>query len=107
MNNSFSIRDSNICQDGQAEPADVVKNEKIFNFVHEYANDNIAVVKLFLRDPYYTNIKKDREITFINFIGNTGGLVGLCMGLSAVSLFELFYHFCISILRCCSNKNDN
>ena len=99
-----ALYDSKICEDGKADPADVKSNEKIFNFVHQYADDNIAVVKLFLRDPYYTNIKRDTEITFISFIGNTGGLVGLCMGLSAISLFELFYHFCIAVLRCCTNK---
>lgn len=98
------LYNSKICEDGKADPADVKSNEKIFNFVHQYADDNIAVVKLFLRDPYYTNIKRDTEITLISFIGNTGGLLGLCMGLSAISLFELFYHFCIAILRCCTNK---
>ena len=98
------LYESKICEDGKADPADVKSNEKIFNFVHQYADDNIAVVKLFLRDPYYTNIKRDTEITLISFIGNTGGLLGLCMGLSAISLFELFYHFCIAILRCCTNK---
>ena len=28
----------------------------------------------------------------IAFVANTGGLLGLCMGFSLVSLFEIFYH---------------
>ena len=33
-----------------------------------------------------------QKITVIAFVANTGGLLGLCMGFSLVSLFEIFYH---------------
>jgi hypothetical protein len=57
-----------------------------------YARDNIAVVKLFARDPYYTWFQRDKIMTNISFIGNTGGLIGLCMGFSFVSLVEIVHH---------------
>ena len=98
------LYDSKICENGQALPSELEPYKKTFHFVHQYADNNIAVVKLFLRDPYYTNMKRDAEITLISFLANTGGLLGLCMGLSIVSLFELFYHLCIAVLRCCTNK---
>ena len=46
-----------------------------------YAEENFAVLYIFIKDPYYTLIKKDESMTVISFIGNAGGLVGLCMGL--------------------------
>jgi Amiloride-sensitive sodium channel len=33
-----------------------------------------------------------QKITVIAFVANTGGLLGLCMGFSLVSLFEIIYH---------------
>ena len=34
-------------------------------------------------------IENDEQITIISFIGNSGGLLGLFLGLSFVSLFEV------------------
>ncbi len=31
-------------------------------------------------------------MSMISFVGNAGGLVGLCMGFSFVSFFEILYH---------------
>ena len=68
-------------------------DEKMTTFLNKYASKNIAVLKIYLKEPYYTNIIRDRQITFISFVGNTGGLVGLCLGLSFISIFEGIYHF--------------
>ena len=40
--------------------------------VFTYARDNIVVVKVFARDPYYTLIERDIKMTLISFVGNTG-----------------------------------
>ena len=38
---------------------------------------------------------RDQKIPIIAFVANTGGLLGLCMGFSLVSVFEILYHlFC-------------
>jgi hypothetical protein len=60
-----------------------------------YAEDNFAVLYIFIKDPYYTLIKKDESMTVISFIGNAGGLVGLCMGLRCVqkSTMNIFFQF--------------
>ena len=79
-------------------------DEKITTFLNKYGTDNIAVLKIFIKDPYYTNIIRDRQITFINFVGNTGGLVGLCLGLSFISIFEGIYHFFNFVVKSCSSK---
>ena len=39
-----------------------------------------------------TRIKRDQKIPVIAFVANTGGLLGLCMGFSLVSVFEIVYH---------------
>ena len=71
---------------------DEFDDEKMSKFLNEYARQYFAVLKIFLKDPYYTNIIRDRQITLTNFVGNTGGLVGLCLGLSFISIFEGVYH---------------
>ena len=81
--------DVNKCE-GRLEGFD---DEEINKFLYAYASKNIAVLKIYLKEPYYTNIIRDRQITFISFVGNTGGLVGLCLGLSFISIFEGIYHF--------------
>ena len=69
------------------------KNDtKVMKFYQRYAKENFAKVAIYFRDPYYTKIVRDVKITFTTFICNAGGLVGLCLGLSFISLFELFYH---------------
>ena len=96
-----------MCQYDYPETEDVKNNQKIVNFIHEYSQDNIAVVKLFIRDPYYTNIKRDVAMTTNSFLGNAGGLIGLCMGFSLVSAVEWVYHFfnfIIKICNACSTK---
>ena len=77
------------------------------NFVHKYAMENVAVIKLFVKDPYYTNNKRDKAITITTFIGNAGGLMGLCLGLSFISLFEVVYHFLFACLRTIFSSGSN
>ena len=57
-----------------------------------YAKGNIAYLKIFYIDPYYTKIIKDVNMSYTSFIGNTGGLMSLCIGLSLISIFEIIFH---------------
>lgn len=66
--------------------------EDLYDLVVLYAKENVAVVKVFYKEPYYTSVVKSEEISFNSFIGNTGGLMGLCMGMSFVSVAEFVYH---------------
>ncbi len=83
----------NICTDkGKPILLSVKENKKVSDFLYRYAKDNFLILRVFIRDPYYTLIKQDEHIPQISFIGNVGGLLGLCMGLSFVSIFEIIYH---------------
>ena len=50
------------------------------------------------QDPVVTRIIRDEKIPIISFVANTGGLLGLCMGFSLVSVFEIMFH-CGGALR--------
>ena len=68
--------------------------------VYQYAKDNFVLFNTFIKDPYggvaftkshptefYVSVKKflkDEKITWISYIANAGGLLGLCMGFSLV-----------------------
>jgi hypothetical protein len=78
---------------GKLTPEMVQSNSNISKFIYSYAKNNFAILRVFIKDPYYTRIKCDEQISLISFLGNAGGLFGLCLGLSLVSIFEIFYHF--------------
>ena len=40
-----------------------------------------------MRDPYFTRVITDVKMTSTQFVSNAGGLLGLCMGFSAVSAY--------------------
>ena len=92
-----------ICDDKfTPNAAMITKNSDFENFIFEYSKSNIAVLNIFIKDPFYSKIKRDEQMTTISFIGNAGGLMGLCLGLSMISIFEMFYysvHFLLKALK--------
>ena len=46
------------------------------------------------KDSFATKIVRDEKVPITSFIANVGGLLGLCMGFSLVSVVEMVY-FCI------------
>ena len=103
------IQDSQIllqkCEDPKIKQPieDIKKYPKIVEMLFKYANDNIAILKIYIRDPYYTKIIKAEAISLTSFVSNIGGLASLCLGLSAVSFFEIFYHcfkFALDGIKC-------
>ena len=68
--------------------------------VMEYARRNIAQVTIYIREPFAEEILISEQITPIAFMSDVGGLMGLFMGCSFVSLAEIAYHcfLCIILL---------
>jgi hypothetical protein len=90
------------CSDkGEANVEVIESNPTITNYIIKYAMKNLAVLKIYIKHPYYTLIIRDEQSTLLSFLGNTGGLLGLCMGLSLVSIFEILYHFLNYIFMKC------
>ncbi len=96
-NNTYKICDDK----GKPIFAMTQQNPQLCNFLYDYAKNNFAYLSVIFKDPYYTLIKRDEQLPLISFLGNTGGLLGLCMGLSLVSIFEIFYHFINFLLSKC------
>ena len=57
-----------------------------------YARQNLVDINAVIKDMTVTRILKDEKTSTISFIANTGGLLGLCVGLSSVSIFEIIHH---------------
>ncbi len=90
LNSSTSKK---LCEkDNQPNYTAVQANPKIAQFLYKYAKTNFAILRVFIKDPFYTLIKRDEQISTISFLGNAGGLLSLCMGLSLISIFEILYH---------------
>ena len=91
---------TNLCKDLKVTNLSAIKNStKLSKFLLKYAEQNFILLKYFIKDPYYTLIIRDESISLISYLGNVGGLLSLCMGLSLISIFEIFYHTFIAIFK--------
>ena len=56
------------------------------------------MVTIYIREPFAQKMSILEAISPVSFVSDVGGLVGLFMGCSFVSLLEIFYHaFRVSI----------
>ena len=64
--------------------------------MYQYGRQNLALVHVMVQSPYVTKIKRDVAMSFVTFVANSGGLLGLCIGFRFISAVELLYWiFCI------------
>ena len=70
----------------------------------QYAKENIAKVYIYLREPFVKRIIREEKTTYATLIGTTGGLLGLFMGFSVISMVELFYMICLWIIGRINNS---
>ena len=62
--------------------------------MYDYSRKNIALVNLFIREPFAKEILTSVKTTRLAFVSDLGGLLGLFMGFSFVSIFEILFHAC-------------
>ena len=62
--------------------------------MYQYGRQNLALVHVMVQSPYVTKIKRDIAMSFVTFVANSGGLLGLCIGFSFISAVELLYWIC-------------
>ena len=89
-------------------------------FYNAYEKD-IAVVNIFFggstafgkvtpdkqtyyNSPFSSEFERSQKMTWLDFIANLGGLCGLCLGISFVSVVELAYWFIIRLSENCLKK---
>ncbi len=61
-----------------------------------YAGENLVGLDIFIQDPYVQRYLRREKITVISLIGNIGGLLGLFVGFSFISVIEVAFMFCLS-----------
>jgi len=59
--------------------------------LYSYARENLALVNIYIKQPVVTKILRDQRIPVIWFVANCGGILGLCMGFSIVTVFEVLH----------------
>ena len=52
---------------------------------------DIAVASFYFKEPAVLEFSREARMTQTGFIAQVGGLMGLCLGFSFLSLIELFY----------------
>ncbi|CAO1310274.1 unnamed protein product, partial [Diamesa serratosioi] len=63
-------------------------------------------VNINFRDYYFIESKRSELYGWIDFMANCGGLLGLFMGFSLLSLVEILYYFTINFAWRCCKKPD-
>lgn len=69
-----------------------VRIQNLEDMLYIYAKNNLVMVNVYIKEPVVTEIYRDEKTAVIHFVAYTGGLLGLCMGFSLVSLFEIIYY---------------
>ena len=72
---------------------------KLIRLLHRYARENLLLANIYIKDPAVTLITRDQKIPVIWFVANVGGILGLCMGCSLVTIFEVLHHLILIFLR--------
>ena len=57
----------------------------------QYSQDNLLQINVYISKPFATQYTTEIVTSHITMLSNMGGLLGLCMGFSVVSLLEIFH----------------
>ena len=80
---------------------------KLKSWTVNYAKNNIAKVNIFLKDPFVQKYQREEKITEITFVGTIGGILGLFLGFSFISVIEILYMVCIWVISCVSTSGKS
>ncbi|XP_061382293.1 pickpocket protein 28-like isoform X1 [Danaus plexippus] len=70
----------------------------------EYFISNMLIVHFYFENNSFMRFTKEEVFGLTEFLSNTGGLLGLCLGFSMMSLVELLYYLTLRAL-CVARKN--
>lgn len=82
-----------------------IRNSNLSKMSPEDLRDNYALVHFFILESSFRSYTKGELIGFTEFLSNTGGLLGLFMGFSVISLIEIFYF--MTFYPYCRHRNSN
>ncbi|EDW34295.1 GL21653 [Drosophila persimilis] len=70
------------------------------DFMKEYAGSQMSRLSIYFKQDQFITSKRSELYGITEFLANCGGIFGLFMGFSILSLVEMIYHF---TLRFCTN----
>jgi hypothetical protein len=70
-----------------------------WNADYEAYEKDIAKVEIYFRSSTATKIYRESTMTWIDFLGNLGGLFGLVLGLGIIFVFEFVWFLLCSFLN--------
>ena len=79
------------------ESTEFITSHVIYKLAFTYKfqlKTTLALIHVMIQSPYVTKIKRDVAMTFTSYVANTGGLLGLCLGFSFISLVEILFWVC-------------
>ncbi|XP_073943360.1 pickpocket protein 28-like [Choristoneura fumiferana] len=77
------------------------KGTQDFRFLDKY---NFSKVEMYFKEPRFVSMRRSELFGLTDFLANCGGLLGLFLGFSFLSLIEIFY-FCTLRLWCTLKKD--
>ncbi|XP_023348545.1 uncharacterized protein LOC111717271 [Eurytemora carolleeae] len=78
--------------------------KELVDLLYQYSKNNLALVNVYIKKPVVTKIKRDQKIPVIWFVANSGGILGLCMGFSMVTVFELVHYMLVCLWNGITNE---
>ena len=85
-----SYQEKSLCRNIQALD-NITQYNSLTESLYKYARENLALVNIYIKEPVVTKIVRDQRIPVIWFVANCGGILGLCMGFSIVTVFEVIH----------------
>ena len=85
----------------KTDSVDNTSDEALLNEIFRYARQNLALVNIYIKPPVVKRIMRDERIPVIWFVANCGGILGLCMGFSIVTAFEVLHYLLRLIIHSC------
>ena len=110
------VKDNNaFCTNSEWDVKLVRSNSSAFNFTDfadvltKYTTENVAMVKVFMREPFAEVLLRNVHTSEIDFVSSIGGLLGLCMGFSFITVAEVCFYSVIGMANflCGSNQVRN
>ena len=57
-----------------------------------YMRENTAMINIYLKQPYCEKISQNVHITLTTLVANIGGILGLCLGTSIITIVEIIWY---------------
>ncbi|XP_077288026.1 pickpocket protein 28-like [Arctopsyche grandis] len=83
----------------------LIHEENLLGKSPEYFKNNMAIVHIYFVEASFIRFTKGELFGFTDFLSNTGGLLGLFLGFSFLSLVEIVYYVTLRLL-CAYYRHD-